>query len=175
MTFLSMDQLREVAGRTASKVLPTETGTTLPVITRSEGALRALVLYYPIEGRPPHGRPSLPSHAMFLDPTAGTVVSFRAIKPEEIGIRPPLTPVAGVHVDMSDMNAFLARRKRFFDISPSLWSAFEKGGKADAKAAGLAKEYWDLFRQVVNESTAPYYTSAAKDFFDWVHAAAGGP
>ena len=175
-----MNQLREAAGRTASKVLPDEVGETYPVVTRTQGApadgVLALVLYYDVLGQRPHTRPSLPTHAMLLDPSTGNVISFRAVKPEDIGVRPPLDPVPGVNVDMSDMKAFLARRARFFDLSPEVWAAFAQGGSSvDAATAEKAKEYWDLFRQVVHESVAPYYPSAARDFFDWVRAAAGGP
>ena len=175
-TFLSMNQLREAAGRTAQAVLPDEIGETLPVVTRTPEGVRALVLYYRIIGPPRRGTPSLPTHAMYLDPSTGTVTSFRAVNPEDIGIRPPLDPVPGVHVDMSDMNAFLARRARFFEISPDVWAAFAQGGASvDATTAETVKEYWDLFRQVVNAPVAPYYTYAAKDFFDWVRAVAGAP
>ena len=72
--------------------------------------------------------------------------------------------------------AYLARRRRFFEISPDVWLAFARGGASvDAPTAAKVREYWDLFRQVVHESIAPYYTYAAKDFFDWVRAVAGAP
>lgn len=178
--FLSMNQLREAAGRTSSKVLPDEVAETFPVVTRAYGdrgaGALALVLYYRMVGPPPNGTPTLPTHAMLLDPVTGAVVSFKAVQPEDVGVRPPLDPVPGVHADMSDMTAYLARRRRFFEISPDVWLAFARGGASvDATTAAKVREYWDLFRQVVHESIAPYYTHAARDFFDWVRAVAGAP
>jgi hypothetical protein len=174
--FLSMDAIREAAGRAASKVLPDEIGETMPVVTRTDDGVRAIVLYFRVLGRRPNTRPTLPTHAMLLDPATAQVTSFRAVQPEEIGIVPPLDPVPGVRVDMSDMKAYLARRKRFFELSPGVWAAFAQGAtNADTATDADVKEYWDLFRQLVNEPVAPYYTSAAKDFFDWVRAVAGAP
>lgn len=175
-TFLPMDRIREAAGRAASAVLPDEAGETIPVVTRVDGQVLAMVLYYRTVGRRPHTTPTLPTHVMYLDPATAKIVSFRAIQPEDIGLRPPLDPVPGMNVDMSDMPAYLLRRARFFEISPDVWEAFAQGGSSvDAATTAKVTEYWDLFRQVITGGVAPYYTAAAKDFFDWVRAVAGAP
>lgn len=174
-SFASMDRVREAAGRAVSAVLPDEIAETMPVATRTPDGVRALVLYYRMVGPPPNGKPTLPTHAMHLDPATAKVIRLWKVTPDEVGLRAPLAPVPGVDADMSDMNRFIDRRARFFAISPDVWEAFAQGGSPSGEGAGLVKEYWTLFRQLVHPSIAPYYTGAAKDFFDWVRAIAGAP
>ncbi len=175
-SFASMDQVREAAGRAASAVLPDEAAETMPVVTGTADGVRVLVLFYRMIGPPRRGTPTLPTHAMWLDPVTAKVVRFAKITPDEVGLRAPLPPVPGVNADMSDMNVFLDRRARFFAISPDVWEAFAQGAAAPSgEAAGLVTEYWDLFKTLVHPDIAPYYVGAAKDFFDWVRAIAGAP
>ena len=111
-----------------------------------------------------------------LDPKTAAVVRFAAVTPEELGLHPPLDPVPGVNCDMSDIPAYLAKRGRFFDLSPGVWEAFERSAtSADTATDADVKEYWGLFLQLVHPEIAPYYTGAAKDFFDWARAIAGAP
>lgn len=174
--FVSMDQVREAAGRASSAVLPDEVGETMPVATRKQDGVQLLVLYFRVVGPPMRGKPTLPTHAMLLDPRTAKVIRFWKITPDELGLHAPLAPVPGVAADMSDMPAFLDRRARFFAISPAVWEAFDENASAPSgEAAAQVKEYWDLFRTIVQPDVAPFYTGAAKDFFDWVRAIAGAP
>lgn len=174
-TFASIDRVREAAGRAASAVLPDEIAETMPVATKTPDGAVVLVLFYRMVGPPPRGTPTLPTHAMHLDPASAKVLRFWKVTPDEIGLRGRLPPVPGVDCDMSNMDAFLDRRARFFAISPDVWEAFAKGGAPSGEDASLVREYWALFSQLVHPTIAPYYTGAAKDFFDWVRAAAGAP
>lgn len=174
--FVSMDQVREAAGRAASAVLPDEVGDTMPVATRRPDGVQLLVLYHRVVGPPMRGKPTLPTHAMLLDPRTAKVVRFWKVTPDELGLRAPLAPVPGVGADMTDMPAFLDRRARFFAISPDVWEAFEQNASAPSgETAAQVKEYWELFRTLVSADLAPHYVGAAKDFFDWVRAIAGAP
>lgn len=173
-TYLPMSRIREAAGRAAAAVLPDEVAETHPVATRTDDGVRALVLYYRMVGPIPHGKPTLPTHAMWLDPKTANVVRFAAVTPEELGLRPPLDPVPGASADMSDILKYIAKRDRFFELSPGVWEAFDRSAtSADTATDDDVKEYWSLFLQLVHPEIAPYYTGAAKDFFDWVRSVAG--
>lgn len=175
-TYLPMDRIRVAAGKAAASVLPDEVAETMPVAARTADGVRALQLFYRMVGPIPHGKPTLPTHAMWLDPKTAAVVRFAAVTPEELGLHPPLDPVPGVNCDMSDIPAYLAKRGRFFDLSPGVWEAFERSAtSADTATDADVKEYWGLFLQLVHPEIAPYYTGAAKDFFDWARAIAGAP
>lgn len=174
--FLPAEEIRVIAGKAASAVLPDEVAETLPVVTNTEHGVRVLVLYYRILGRPPQGRPTLPTHAMLIDGRSGKVERFWALAPGELGLTPPLAKVAGAAADMSNINTFIDRRNRFLELSPDVWLAFEaRSASTDAATRAKVEEYWQLFKQITQPDIAAYYTHAAKDFFDWVRAVAGSP
>lgn len=173
---LPASKFRAAAGRAASTVLPDEVSETLPIATKVEGELRVLVLFYKVLGRRGATRVELPSHAMHLDPRTGVVLRFWACDPTELGLSTPLAQVPGAGALPDDVTDFLDLRDRFFDISPTVWEAFEAGGsQVSAPTRDLVHEYFDLFLRITRPSVAPFYAGAARDFFDWIRAVLGAP
>lgn len=175
--YLPARELRDIAGKTSAPLLPLETAVMLPVPIRTNGALEALVVYYDETGPRTHRTVHPPHHAMRLDPTTGKVLHFGATTPERLGIRRPITPVPGVGIDPKmTVPEFITKRDRFLEISADVWSSFAAGSTSvDAATATLVAEYWDLFAHITKAEVAPFYTGAARDFFDWVRAASGVP
>lgn len=172
--FLSAEVIREAAGRVASSVLPDELAETLPVVTRTDEGVRAIVLFYRVSGPPGRGRPGLPSHVMLLEPRTGEVIRFLPMAPDDQHRYVGLAPMPGVRPDMSDMHGFLARRRRFLALSAGVWEAFEQRSPSrDAAIRPEVQEYYGIFEMITPEAVAPYYVTAAKDFFDWVRGLAG--
>lgn len=64
---------------------------------------------------------------------------------------------------------YIAKRKRFLDISPAVWAAFADGS-APSSLAELVTEYWRLFCAVTRETDAAYYLEASPAFFAWVRS-----
>lgn len=176
--FLPVEKLREAAGRAASAVLSDETAETLPVVTRTEHGLSALIMYFAMSGRPP-APPTVkpPSHAMWLDPRTAKVQRFWACKPEDLGLTDPLPKIPGAGDGIMDgMDKFMARRARFFELSPAVWSAFDSGATTlDEPAREQVAEYYALFLQIVIAPVAPFYTGGAADFFTWIAAVLSHP
>lgn len=175
--YLPARELRDIAGKTSAPLLPLETAVMWPVATRANGPLEALVVYYDETGPRTHRTVHPPHHAMRLDPVTGKVLHFGATTPERLGLRRPFTAVPGVGIDPKmTVPEFIAKRDRFLDISADVWSSFAAGTPSGGAAtATLAAEYWDLFSRITKAEVAPFYAGAAKDFFDWVRAAAGAP
>lgn len=171
--YLSVEKLREAAGRAASAVLPDEAAETLPVVTKAEHGLSVLIMFFKMSGRPP-APPTVspPTHAVWLDPRTGKVQRFRACKPEDLGLTEPLPKVPGAGDGIMDgMEKFMERRARFFELSPLVWAAFEDGSTAVSEVAReTVAEYYALFLQIVIPEVAPFYTGGAADFFAWIAA-----
>lgn len=170
--YLSVEKLREAAGRAASAVLPDEAAETLPVVTRTEHhGLSVLIMFFKMSGRPP-APPTVspPTHAVWLDPRTGKVQRFRACKPEDLGLTEPLPKVPGAGEGIMDgMEKFLERRDRFFELSPLVWAAFESDVVTlDEDMRETVAEYYALFLQIVIPEVAPFYTGGAADFFAWI-------
>ncbi|MEZ5401837.1 MAG: hypothetical protein R2729_19340 [Bryobacteraceae bacterium] len=171
---LGITQLREIAGRTASRSLPDEAAETFPVITEAGGGARVRIVFYTETGPPNARQVHPPHHVMDLDPTTGQVLRFERCQPRDIGIATPAQPVPGVAYDASDgIEGFARRTGRFFEISPAVWRLFlNRGAPLDAGGKALVAEYWDLFSRITKADVAPFYIGAAADFFGWVRSSA---
>jgi hypothetical protein len=175
--YLSAHEIRDIAAEAAAALLPTEIATMLPVPLKTETGPVALVVYYSETGRPNQRTVHPPSHAMKIDLVTGKILHFGATTPERLGIRrpAPAVPGAGIPPGLTG-SEFADKRSRLLDISRDVWTAFLDGDSpVDAATRDLAREYYSLFLQITKTEVAPFYTGAAKDFFAWLRATAGGP
>ncbi len=174
--FLTAEQIREIAGRTASATLPDEVAETLPVITEAGRGPRVLIVFYSETG-PPHARTVRPPHYFIeLDPASGKVLRFSRCRPEDLGIAMPLVRVPGVDYDETmGVDAYIQLEDRFLAISPAVWRLFLNRSQQtlDEESRKLIGEYWNIFSRITTWETAPFYIGAAADFFGWVRSNAG--
>jgi hypothetical protein len=172
-TFLPAQEIRRIAGRLSSAVLPDEDAITLPVPIRAEAGVVLLIMYYRELGPRSRRVVHLPHYAMHLDGATGKVLRFFACAPEDLGITQPLAHVPGAGVDSAmDGLAFYHSRERLLDLSPELWRAFADAGEVAPSTAEAAKEYLEIFLKITKAEVAPFYLAAAPDFFAWLERAA---
>jgi hypothetical protein len=166
-------EIVEIAGRFSSSTLVDEFADTLPVPVLRDGKVRLLILYF-LAGGPPGKRVfAQPGHAMLLDPASGRVLRFWPCKPEEVGIGPHPAPVEGAGIDpQMDRDTYIRVSDRLLAISPRVWELFAAGRvPREAGDRALVREYWSRLFSITPAEVAPFYTSAAPDFFRWVKAA----
>ena len=168
--FKSAHELREIQGATASAVLPVEVAYTLPFPKKTEAGIMVEVLFYNEKGPPGQRVVSLPHYAMHLDPKTGIILRFWAIRPEEMGIVEPLTPVPGAGIDPNlTSDEFFILRQRFLDISNVVWEAYASGkSEFEASAKAIIKEYETLFLRITKREVAPFYVASSPHFFNWL-------
>jgi hypothetical protein len=175
--FMSAQEIREIAGRTAAAVLPDEVAETMPVPRRKNDNVVLLIMYYTETGPPNKREVGLPHHAMELNPSSGDVLRFWACSPEELGIEPPLSPVEGADIPQGmTSDEFVEKRQEFLDISSRVWEAYYHGDtQVSGPTADLVKRYYALFLEITKKEVAPYYVAAAGDFFNWVKSVTPAP
>jgi hypothetical protein len=173
--FKSAEELRVIAGKASGRAIPDELGDTYPIPHRTGNGLVILIMYYMEMGPPTKRVVHPPSHAMHLDPVSGKVLRFWACKPEELGIEPPLDPVAGAGIRPGmQWEELVQKRDRFLAISPQVWEAFAAGNtNPDPATKLIVQEYWKLFLELHKAEVAPFYLAAAPDFFGWLRQALG--
>lgn len=162
-------EIRRIAGAAASRALPDEIAETLPVPVRGGDGIVLVILYYPETGSPDDRTVHPPTHAMHLDPRTGGVLRFWRVTPEELGIRRfNLVPGAGIPRGMT-VDELISRRERVLDMSPRVWEAFSAGDdRPSAESRMLLGAYRDDFLAITKVEVAPFYVSAAPEFFNWL-------
>jgi hypothetical protein len=107
---------------------------------------------------------------MILDPVTGAVLRFWACQPAELGITSPLKelPGAGIDPNMTG-NEFFVLRRRFLDISATVWQAYASGTtKFEPELEPLITEYWHLFLRITKKDVAPFYLMSSPDYIYWL-------
>lgn len=167
------EEIRELSGRAASRVLSVETAATDPVPRYFNGTPVIQILYYPEYGDPGDPAISLPDHCMLLDPMTGKVIRFWHCTPSEIGIQSVVPPVtgAGLRPGMTPREYSL-KRERLRAISKPVWQAFFEGGiPNDSDARNIVREYHQLFLETTTTEVASFTVAAAPEFFQWLDTA----
>jgi hypothetical protein len=173
---LTAMQFREIAGKTAAGNLPIETAETVPMITEMHGGPRVVIVFYSETGSPGMRTVHPPERLLEIHPSTGKVIRFRKIGPRDLGLAWPPPAVPGVGIDPAmTVEEFIAKRERFFAITPDVWRRFLNRARVALDDAGreLASEYWTLFSQITKADVAPMYVGAAGDFFGWLRSTAG--
>ena len=167
-------EIRTVAGRAASSVLPDEAAETIPVPKRLDGKSFIQILYYRQVGSPGERKSQPPDHCMLIDPESGKVVRFWRCTPSEIGLdkAPPTIAGAGIQSGMTT-EEYVANEERLLAISQPVWKAFFRGSVPDASdTRALVQEYRQLFQQTATAEEAAFTRAAAVEFFQWLDTVA---
>lgn len=167
--------IKDIAGQTASSVLPDEAAETVPVPVRIGNGFAIQILFYREFGAPGTRRVQPPDHCMWVHPESGKVLRFWACKPAEIGLENgvPVIPGAGTPQGMT-AESYATKEERLLAISSSVWSAFLEGKTPiDPDRSQLAREYRRLFLETTKAEVAGFTVAAASDFFHWLDAFGG--
>jgi hypothetical protein len=167
----STEELLQIAGATASKVLETETARSLPLATKSFLNLRIVVLYYRESVIPGEEIVYPPHYIMVLDARSGKIIRFEPCTPRDLGVnKREGVPEQGFGLDPNmSPDEFWGRIDRFLEISPIIWQAFDSGKrKFNPKTTGFIKEYYSIFWKILKKPLLPYYSAVAKDFLKWL-------
>jgi hypothetical protein len=170
--FLSVGEIRKIAGRASSGALPDEDADTVPVPVKWENEIALLIMYYREVGPPGKRVVHPPHYAMYLEGSTGKVLHFGGTSPQRLGILDPDRLIPGVGLDIPVVDEFVKKRDRLFAISPELWTAYAEGIPATTPGVRpMAQEYWKLFMKVTPPQVAPFYLQAAAGFFAWLRLA----
>lgn len=168
--FKSAHELRKLQTAASTGIVPREMAYTLPVPKKTESGMVIVVLYYYETGPMNHRTVHMPERAMLMNPVSGEVLRFDAIRPADVGIREPLTPVpgAGITPGMTG-DEYFAFRQRFLDISAQVWEAYDSGKtEFNATTKAILREYESLFLCITKKEIAPFYVMTSPQFFKWL-------
>jgi hypothetical protein len=164
--FVSARDALAAAQRAADR--PNTEAPGLPVALKTADGVGVLVFFLGNSGPAnPHIAP--PEYAVELD-RLGKIVKSAAIEPGRIAAfsRRSAEPGIGTAATLA-VPEYIAKRRRFLDVSPLVWAAFARSANADEPGTKeLVSEYWALFCSVTRGDDGPYYLEASPAFFDWV-------
>ncbi len=151
------DAVRE--SPSCSKVLPTESGRTLPVPERAGGYA---VLFYPVSVSPDRSDVSTPRYRAVFAPAA-TPAGDRC-EPFNNGASRMLGPAVPPGVSNED---YYRAEARVFESLPRVSALYGAGAVAPADRPTLTK-FFDAFTTIAEPGLAAYYYRLNPDFWEWL-------
>lgn len=141
---------------------------------RSESQLRIVVFFYGAGANYGIYTVFPPARIMKINPVNGKVIQFGKCSPKDFGLKDaadkPLLQTDMRSDPDPDPNVKVWKMQdRFYDISPVIWSLYDKGRiVSDHKTRELIREYHSLFNKLGHKILIPYYKAISPDFFAWL-------
>ena len=141
----------------------------LPIAVKSEQGVVVLIFFLRSSGNPAAPNTSPPEFAVQLDHSGAVLKTGPMTKQEVDSLRSASVEPSVGTAETQSVDVYVARRNRFLDISPAVWSAFQSNANAsDPAVAHLVSEYWSLFTTVTRSSDASFYLLSSPAFFAWI-------